>query len=564
MSVSLPPGILLIAGALLLPLLPPRLRGFYPLVLVVLSALNLAALDATDAAWRVALFDYELVLAKTDSLSLLFGWLFHIGAFLAFLFALHLRDPVQQVAALVYAGAGMGAVGAGDWITFFVHWEVMTGASMFLIWARQGRRALAAALRYFGVQLLSGLLLLAGILVHFAEGGGPALGYVGLGSLGGVLILIALGVKCAFPALHVWMIDAYPESTPTGTVFLSIFSTKTAVYALAMAFPGAAPLVPIGIAMTIFPIFYAVIENDFRRVLCYSSVNQLGFMVAGIGLGSALAVNGAVAHAFAEVLFKGLLFMSMGAVLHVTGRVKGSELGGLYKTMPMTTAFCSVGALAIAGMPAFSAFVTKSMVLEAFAEKDLWIAWLLLMFASAGVVEHASIKIPFFTFFGPNRRIAAREPPAHMLAAMALAALLSILIGCYPDALYRLLPYPVAYKPFAATHIVTQLQLLFFAALAVFTLMQLKLYPPELRSTNLDFDWFARRLAWPAARRSGLAALALSERMHGLANHLAARGLAVLLHIHGPRGVLARTWLTGSTVLWIAALLGAYLIISYL
>lgn len=563
MIVSVPPGLVLIVGALFLPLLPCRLRPAYLLALPVLSALNLYSLHASGAAWPVEIFDYRLTLAKTDSMSMLFGWLFHIGAFLGLLFALHLRDRLQQTAALVYAGAGMGAVAAGDWITFFVYWEAMTGASVFLIWARQNRRALAAALRYFGMQLVSGLLLLAGVLVHLRQTGSIELGYLGLDSLGGILVFVALGIKCAFPAVHDWLIDAYPESTPTGTVFLSMFSTKTAVYALAVAFPGAYPLVWIGTAMTVFPIFYAVIENDFRRVLSYSTINQLGFMVAGIGLGSALSLNGAVAHAFADVLFKGLLFMSMGAVLHVTGRVKGSELGGLYKTMPLTAGLCSVGAMAIAGMPLFSAFVTKSMVLEAFAERDLWVVWILLLFASAGVVEHASIKIPFFTFFGHDRGLAAREPPWNMLAAMAIAAALSVLIGCYPDLLYRLLPYHTLYQPYSLTHVVTQLQILLFASLAVFTLMRLGLYPPELRSTNLDTDWLVRRLAWPALSAAGQLALAFQARLEARADGAAGRAIAGLLKIHGPRGVLARTWLTGSTVLWVAALLGAYLVIYY-
>ena len=211
--------------------------------------------------------------------------------------------------------------------------------------------------------------------------------------------------------------DAYPEATPTGTVFLAAFTTKVAVYALARAFPGTELLIYIGAVMTCFPIFYAVIENDLRRVLAYSTINQLGFMVCGIGLGSALAINGAVAHAFNDVIFKGLLFMSMGAVLHVTGRIKASDLGGLYKTMPITTVLCIIGAASISAVPLFSAFVSKALILAAALEEGHPLVWLALLFASAGVLEHAGIKIPFFAFFAHDSGVRAREPPINMLMA---------------------------------------------------------------------------------------------------------------------------------------------------
>ncbi len=561
MIAEIPPAFLLIAGALLMPFMRGRARQTYMLLLPVASALQFYFLDAT---FSIGLFDYTLTIGKMGPMSHLFGWLFHLALFICALFALHVQDRLQNVSAFVYAGAALGCVMAGDWITFFIFWEVMTVGSVLLVWASRSQRSFDAGLRYFAVQLVSGLVLLAGILVHIGETGETAIGYLGLESLGAILIFVGLGIKCAFPLVHNWLIDAYPESTPTGTVYLSVFSTKTAIFGLAIAFPGAQPLIWIGTVMAIFPIFYAVIENDFRRVLCYSTINQLGFMVVGIGIGTKLALNGAVSHAFADVIFKSLLFMSMGAVLHVTGKVKGTELGGLYKTMPMTGGLCIVGALAIAGFPLFSAYVTKSMVLQAALDEGHWIVWLLLLFAAAGVVEHASIKIPFFSFFGHDAGIRAKEPPWNMLAAMTLAAILCVVIGAFPDLLYRRLPYPVDYQPYTASHIVTMLQLLFFASLAVFGLMVLKLYPPELRSTNLDADWFTRRLALPALH-SAARLMARSTAMLDAAAAPHTRHLiAGLLHVHGPYGVFGRTWLTGTTVLWVAALLGAYLILYHL
>ncbi|MBT3172933.1 MAG: hypothetical protein HN333_16065, partial [Rhodospirillaceae bacterium] len=306
----------------------------------------------------------------------------------------------------------------------------------------------------------------------------------------------------AFPLVHSWLTDAYPEATPTGMVFLSAFTTKVAVYGLARGFAGTEVLIYIGTAMAMFPIFFAVIENDLRRVLAFSLINQVGFMVVGIGIGSELALNGAVSHAFNDVLFKGLLLMSMGAVLHQTGKINGSELGGLYKTMPITTGLCIVGAASISAFPLFSGFVSKSMVMAAAVEEGHWYIWLLLLFASAGVFHHAGIKIPFFAFFAHDSGIRTREPPLNMLLAMGIAAALCILIGVFPSLLYGFLPWQVHYVPYTADHVLSQLQLLFFSALAFAWLNLAGLYPPELPSVNLDADWLYRRLGMGTVRRT--------------------------------------------------------------
>ena len=274
---------------------------------------------------------------------------------------------------------------------------------MLLILARREPRAVRAAMRYLVFQLVSGLLLLGGAVILIGDTGSSAFGHIGIGSLGGVLIFVAFGIKCGFPLVHTWLTDAYPESTPTGMVFLSAFTTKLAVYALARGYAGTEVLIPIGTAMTVFPIFFAVIENDLRRVLAYSMINQIGFMVVGVGIGTSLALNGAVSHAFNDVIFKGLLLMSMGAVLHQTGKINGSELGGLYKSMPQTTGLCIVGAASISAFPLFSGFVSKSMVMSAAAAEGHWIVWILLLFASAGVFHHAGIKIPYFRLLRPRQ-----------------------------------------------------------------------------------------------------------------------------------------------------------------
>ena len=560
---ELPPALVLVVGSLGVPLLRGRMRSAYVLLLPVLSFLYLLSFS-NGTYGRIEVFTYELALVRIDSLGLAFACLFHIAAFIACVFSLRVRDSFQFVAGLMYAGGAIGAVLAGDLLTLFIFWELLAVTSLFLIWARRTPRSTAAGMRYLVVQVLSGLLLLAGLLIRVQQTGSLAFDFIGLDGLAAALIFTAFGIKCAFPLLHNWLTDAYPEATPTGAVFLSAFTTKVAIYAMARAFPGTEYLIYIGAVMTAFPIFYAVIENDLRRVLAYSMINQLGFMVCGIGLGTELALNGAISHAFNDVIFKGLLFMSMGAILYRTGKINGSDLGGLYKSMPITTGFCIVAAASISAFPLFSGFVSKSMVMTAALEEGYDVIWLVLLFASAGVFHHAGIKIPYFAFFAHDSGIRCREAPRNMLIAMGLAAALCVFNGCFPSAfLYKLMPYEVGYVPYTSGHVISQLQLLFFSALAFCWLNLRGIYPPELHSTNIDSDYIYRRavpaLLEGAVRMGRHLVEALARPLHGIYQH----SLGEVMRHHTPAGVLGEPWGTGAAALWAAILLCAYLLLSY-
>jgi len=563
MSADFPVALVFLLGAVVVPLLHGRLRTAWMLLLPVAAFACLLTLPLGESG-QVELLGQTLVLMRVDRLSLLFGYVFVLASLLNVIYALHLKDTMQHVAGLIYAGSSIGAVFAGDLMTLFIYWELTAVSSVLLIWAQRSDSSFRTGLRYVLVQLLSGMFLLAGALLHWRTTGSLAFGQIGLSGPAGVLILIAFGIKCAFPLLHNWLQDAYPAATPTGAVILSAFTTKLGIYALARAYPGTEMLIWVGTLMAAFPIFYAVIENDLRRVLAYSMNNQLGFMVVGIGIGSELAINGAVAHAFADILFKGLLFMSMGAVLLRTGTVKGSELGGLYKSMPWTTGFCMVGAASISAFPLFSGFVTKSMIMSAAAGEGLLLTWLVLLFASAGVFHHAGIKIPYFAFFGHDSGIRCQEAPRNMLVAMAIGAALCIGIGVFPQALYAILPYAVSYQPYSASHVVAQLQLLVFSALAFAVLMRTGIYPPELRSVNLDSDWFYRVLFASWAQRATDALQQARATFGRMLRSTGGRLYARIHRHHGPQGSLARTWPTGSMALWVTTMLLAWLALYYL
>jgi multicomponent Na+:H+ antiporter subunit D len=562
LAIPMPPGLLLIVFALPVVLLPHRLSQ---VAMLALTALGLAHLWALPLGFSqtVGIFDYSLEITRVDALARVFGTVFYIAAFLGVLYAAHQKDRLQAAAALIYAGSAIAAVFAGDLITLFVWWELTAVSSVFLIWARRTDAALKAAQRYLVIQVISGLLLLLGSIDLYHASGSLAFGHIGIESLGGWLIFLSFGIKAAFPLLHGWMKDAYPEATVTGTVFLSGFTTKLAIYALARGYAGTEILVPIGVTMTAFPIFFAVLENDLRRVLSYSLNNQLGFMVTGIGIGTELALNGTVAHVFAHVIYKALLFMAMGAVLFRTGTIKASELGGLYKSMPWTAAFCIIGSLSISGFPLTSGFVSKSMVLSAAGHEHLLVISMVLLFASAGVLDHSGIKVPFFSFFAHDSGIRVKEAPLNMRFAMGLAAALCIGIGVFPGPLYSILPYPVDYQPYTTTHVVTILQLLLFAALAFVTLWKTGLYPPELRSVVLDVDWVWRRLlpeAW-----SGVSEVWLMGQGWFLSRAVALRrDLVGFTRAHlSPWTRFGEPWPSGTTAMWAAALLLAYLYLSY-
>jgi len=559
---GLSPGLLVIFGALLVPLLPGLLRKLWLLALPVLVFLYVLELDSGQHG-IVAVFDLELTTLRVDRLSLIFGYIFLLALWLGVIYQHHLSGWMEQVAGLIYAGSAIGAVFAGDLVTLFLFWEGTAIASVFLIWASRTEAAYSAGMRYLIIQVGSGVLLLAGTMIHYSETGSIAFDSFDIETTAGLVIFLAFGIKCAFPLLHNWLQDAYPQATPTGTVMLSAFTTKLAVYSLARGFAGTEILVPIGATMAVFPIFYAVIENDLRRVLAYSLNNQLGFMVVGIGIGTELAISGAAAQAFCHILYKALLFMSMGAVLYRVGTVKGSELGGLYRTMPWTTAFCILGALSISA-PLFGGFVSKSLVLSAALKGEYFWTWLVLLFASAGVFLVTGLKVPYVAFFGRDARLRPREAPGNMLVAMGVTAALCLAIGLFPDRLYAILPHDVSYHPYTLEHVVTQLQLLIFSALAFTVLMRTGLYPPELRSTNLDTDWVYRIPGRAMARAFEFAWFAAYARMAERAFTNGQRALAELYRLNGSEGVFGRTRPSGFTALWMTVLLTVSLVLAFI
>jgi multicomponent Na+:H+ antiporter subunit D len=488
------PGLLLIAGAWLLPLLKGHVKRLF-MILLPAAALVICLRLEPGTYGVVRFLEQDLVFGRIDRLSLVFSYVFALLALVGMVYALHVDDDAQHMAALTYGGGALGVTFAGDFLSLFVFWELLAVSAALIVWLHRQPAAVAAGFRYILVHLFGGLCLLGGIALYWSQVGSLTFGDMSHAeSAAWTLILVAFLLNAAVPPLGAWLPDAYPEASATGAIFLTAFTTKSAVYALIRGFAGTEILVWLGAVMAVYGVVYAVLENDARRLLAYHIVSQVGYMVCGVGMGSGvardLALNGSTAHAFSHILYKALLFMGAGAVLQVTGLRKLSDMGGLYKTMPLTLGLYMIGAFAISAVPLFSGFVSKSMVVSAAGESHRAGVFLLLTLASSGTFLHTGLKLPYYMFFGKDRGLRAQEPPANMLVAMGLAAAACLIIGIFPTLLYSQLPYPVDFAPYTARHVIATLGLLSFTALGFF--MLLHHLDPE-RSLSLDTDWFYRR-----------------------------------------------------------------------
>jgi multicomponent Na+:H+ antiporter subunit D len=495
-----------LAAAALIPLLP-RAAGVG--VSLLAPAAGLAALLAVDRddPLTAGFFGYELHVLRLDDLSAAFAYVFVTAAFLAALYGAATMGRGERATAMLYAGCGLGVVLAGDLLTLFVLWELKAVGSALLIASTGRARSLSAAMRYLVVHVVGGTLLIGGTVWHLSAGGSLAFEAFGT-HRSASLVLVAFLLSAAVPPLHAWLPDAYPEASVAGTVFLSAFTTKAAVYALARGFPGEELLVFIGVGMAFYGVVYAVLENDVRRLLGYHIVSQVGFMVAAVGIGTAEAINGATAHAFAHILYKGLLLMGVGAAIHATGRNKLTEMGGLTRAMPAVLVLYMVGAFSISGVPLFSGFVSKELVVEAAGLDGRALVVHLLKLASVGTFLSTALKLPWFGWGGHDRGITCRAVPRTMLAAMGLTAAANIAIGLHPGLLYDLMPFPVTYEPFSAAKVAETTQLLLFTGLGFWLLLKKLGGEP---TTTLDTDWLyrvpPRLVAGTAADwRAGLAA----------------------------------------------------------
>ena len=555
---TFPPGLVLVLGALVVPFLRGTAQKTWILVLpLIVLVLVWRVPDGT--VLTVSFLDYTLTPVTGDALSRLFAIIFSIMSFAGGLFAINHCREIEITAAYIYAGSAIGVAFAGDLITLFLFWELMALGSTTVLLTGGGQKAMPAAMRYLLMHIMGGSLLLVGIVTHIDTTGSIAFVAMKPDSFATWMMMLGFLVNAAAVPLSAWLPDAYPEASPGGMVFLSAFTTKTAVYVLIRGFPGSEILIFFGLFMVFYGIIYALLENDMRRILAYSIVNQVGFMVTGIGIGTEMALNGAAAHAFTHIIYKALLLMSAGSVLLMTGKRKCSDLGGLFQSMPLTTVCGIIGALSISSFPLTSGFISKSMISQAAADESLMIVWYLLAAASAGVFLHAGIKFPWFVFFQKDSGLRPPDPPLNMRLAMILFSALCIGVGVFPGPLYSILPFPVDYVPYTAAHVLTMLQLLLFSGLAFFICLPLM---KRTLTISLDVDWLYRRLTSATIRKLIAIFGPIDQAIR--ASVLAGLNQAIgrVYRFLGPEGVMARTIPAGAMVYWAVTLLVVYLVLN--
>ncbi len=486
------PAILIIAGGAVLPLLPRKIRSTAA-VAIPLAALWIVFTVPDGSSMETSFMSYTLVLLKVDSLSRIFGVIFTVIAVAGGVFAYHLKETGQQSAALFYGGGAVGVAFAGDLFTLLFFTELMALSSVYLVWARRTPEAQRAGFRYILMHLAGGSLMMAGILLHLAETGSIAIQlFEPASSIAAWLILAGVALNAAIPPLHPWLPDAYPKATVTGAIFLCAFTTKSSVYVLIRLFAGWEILIYVGVIMALYGAIYALLVDDIREILAYSIISQIGYMVTAVGIGTSMAINGATAHAFSHILYKALLFMGAGLVLHTTGKSRLSELGGLAGRQRLTFFLYMVGAFSISSLPLFNGFISKSMIISAAGEAHFEMVVLLLLLASIGSWLHTGLRLPYYTWLGESKGLDPAEPPRNMHIGMGILAFLCVLFGVAPSLLYNMLPHEVHYHPYTLPHLVETTQILILA-LVGFWLLRHKL--AGRRGLILDTDWFYRRPA---------------------------------------------------------------------
>ena len=559
------PALFLILGATLIGLS----RGMARQAVVFLTPLLTlwAIWQVPDGvAATVAFLDYQIEPVEGSPLRRLFGTIFALMTLVGGLYAFRHAKWYELAAAYAYAAGAVGVCFAGDLITLFLYWELMAIFSTVIVWCGATPAARAAGIRYAIMHLLGGVILKVGIEGVVVHTGSIDIQPMLATNFDTWMILIGILINAAAPPVSAWLSDAYPEASPTGSVFLSAFTTKTAVLALMLLFPGESALVGIGLFMIMYGIVYALLENDVRRILAFSIVNQVGFMVCAIGIGTQMALNGAAAHAFAHIIYKALLFMSAGVVILRTGKNKCSDLGGLFRTMPVTAICGIVGAIAISSFPLTSGFTTKSLISQAAVDQGLAFVYFMLTAASAGVFLHAGIKFPWFVFFQKDAGLRPKDAPWNMAAAMWIFVALCFLIGIFPSTFYAYLPYPVEYVPYTPGKILFYLQLLLFSGLAFFLLLPLM---KRTLTISLDADWLWRVLLNRIIAIGGAGIAVARNAAKSVLQATGHRWRRYVRHLVGRRekdaaaGLFARSWPIGTTGLWIAVLLTGYVLAYY-
>ncbi|WP_114906487.1 hydrogen gas-evolving membrane-bound hydrogenase subunit E [Ornithinimicrobium murale] len=432
----------------------------YPMAVLFLVALGWVLTGAPEVLaggvvtgeWMwVASFDIALRL-HLDGLSLLFSVLaLGVGALIMSYCARYLSEEYDHgrlyMLLSLFATAMLGMVLSSDIITLFVFFEITTLCSFFLIGA-QGLHQARPATRAFVVTASGGLALLAAVLLLWHVTGTTDLTVI-LGDagtvtaspyapwIGGLIIYAAMTKSAQFP-FHFWLPDAMVALTPVSAYLHAATLVKAGIYVL-MRFSEpftdfwwwTAVLVSVGLITTVIGAVFALQQHDLKTLLAYSTVSQLGWIVALIGVGTQEALGVAGLHAFSHALFKATLFMLVGVIDKEAGSRDIRELSGLYRVMPFTAVLTALAAMSMAGLPPFLGFVSKEEGYYAFLQLPGSWGWAVgaLAVASAAVTFAYSFRLLWGAFSGPTQQRRLYDAAWPFLAPAAVPAVAGLLLG---------------------------------------------------------------------------------------------------------------------------------------
>ena len=456
-------------------------------VAVALTALTVPWLFVVPAgsSLPVAALGFEQVLFRVDALARPVAALFGFVAAINVLYGYGTDADARQTAySLLYMGAGVAAVVAGDWLTLLVSWELLAVTATVLVW-HHGGDAVRPAFRYAVYHLIGGAFLVAGIALHYTATGTFVYDGGLTAGLPTALAVVGVGVNLGFVGLHAWLPETYPRPHVAASVVLVGFTTKVAVYALArIALDGSLTVAWLGAVMVGFGVTQAILQTDMRRLLSYHIVSQVGYMVVAVGIGTSAGLTGAFAHLTANVLYKGLLFMVAGAIVVRTGEGSLKKLGGLAREMPVTFGTFLVAALAISGVPGFSGFVSKGLVTKAVESAGAELLWWVLIVGSVGTVLSFA-KFGYYAFVRrPPEPVDAAPASRAQLAAMVVIAVPSVLFGIFPEAfLGAFAGSPGEFEPYATSELAKALAVT-VAGVVAFALVKERL--ARVRPVDVD------------------------------------------------------------------------------
>jgi multicomponent Na+:H+ antiporter subunit D len=489
------------------------------------------------------LFGFETVLYQVDDFSRMMGVIFGLIGAAAVLYAYSSEaDGKQTAVALGYVGTSLGAVFAGDWLTLVFFWELMAVTSTLLVWY-YGGRAVRTGFRYALAHGIGGSLVLGAVVWQYTAAGSflfsEAAGVVG--PVAPALMAVGIGVNVGFIGLHTWLPDTYPSPHIAASVFLCVYTTKTGVYAMFRAFPdGHLWIAYMGGAMAVFGASMALLQEDMRRLLSYHIISQVGYMVAGVGIGTTLATAGAFGHVFNHILYKALLFMSVGVVIYRTGIEDITELGGLWRVMPVTFVAYLSGAAAISGVPGFNGFVSKGIIIaEAHKSVENFVIgsesvplggedllWWLLIIGGVGTFM-SFIKLGYYVFFHGSATIDPADARIGQAVPMLAVGGLCLALGLLPGTLFEVLPDTAEiagkYTTYTVPHVVEGVILGIAGFIGFFTLkgpLSRATWIPDVdRILNPVFFYGGRGLvravteSWAAIDRAVVAATSSAMRV---------------------------------------------------